>query len=361
MDLLQKIAVAQAKNTPFFADGLFPSYRQNDSIAYKRPDENLFISASIVFILEGIQDLLSTDNQLVIAQIKADYQKSVSLFQQKEGLKTYNFYRTIPKAHFPNGLILHRLRHFKLPEDIDDTALAFLTTTPTKQEVLTLHEKLKKHANLSRFQIENTFPHYRQLRVYSTWFGEKMPIEFDACALCNLLYLFHQFEIENNEFDADSIAFLAQILERKEFLHAPLRVALNYPRPALIIYHYARLMEKFKIKALEKNRNLLIESILNLLSNEKNQGEHLLLETAFMKLSHQLPPEKSSDLMLNNKSKPFFIAGFLSGFPNVFLKKLAAWPLFQINWQSDALDAALQLENQVLKQRFATEAKDVYF
>ena len=80
-----------------------------------------------------------------------------------------------------------------------------------------------------------------------------------------------------------------------------------------------------------------------------------------MKLSHQLPPEKSSDLMLNNKPKPFFIAGFLSGFPNGFLKKLAAWPLLQINWQSDALDAALLLENQVLKQRFATDAKDVYF
>ncbi len=349
--ILQKIIALQAKNQAFFEDGLFPSFRENRFGFYKRPDENLFISASIFFILDSIKTNFNADNQLIIEISKAKFIEKIKLFQQKDGLKTYNFYQTLPNKHFPNGWLLHRLRHFKLPEDIDDTALAYLVAKPPHEEVLWLKEKLKNHANLSRIKIKNTFQHYRDLKVYSTWFGEKMPIEFDACALCNLLLLFKIYNLPENEFDQDCYRFLAEIIERKEYLNAPIMVALNYPRTALILYHYARLMEDLKIEALEKYRNILKESCLEQLKKEKNQFERLLLSTALMKLSGEGNEQIfDQNLEKDSNSKPFFVAGFLSGFSNKFIKKLANLPIFQINWQSEALLLVLQLENVVLQK-----------
>jgi hypothetical protein len=355
--LLQKIMALQANNQAFFEDGLFPAFRENRFFNYKRTDENLFITASIFFILDAIKTNFDADNQLLIEKSKAIFLEKISLFQQKDGLKTYNFYQTKPNKHFPNGWLLHRLRHFKLPEDIDDTALAYLIAEPPLEDVLWLKEKLKPHANLSRISIKNTFQHYRQIKVYSTWFGEKMPIEFDACALCNLLFLFKKYDLPENEFDHDSIRFLAEIIERNEYKTAPIMVALNYPRTALILYHFGRLMQNFKIEALEKHRNTLIESCLELLKTEKNQFERLLLSTALMKLSGQAD-KYSFDLNLekDSQSKPFFVAGFLSGFSNKFIKKLANLPIFQINWQSEALLLTLQLENEVLRKTLSSQA-----
>jgi hypothetical protein len=116
-----------------------------------------------------------------------------------------------------------------------------------------------------------------------------------------------------------------------------------------VLYHLARLMHKTRIEQLEKHRPFLISTTEKLLETEQNAHERRYLETAFMKFSGQLP--KPTSLKLNNTYKPFFIAGFLSGFDNQFIKFFAKKTIFQINWRSEALDLTLELENLVLKNQ----------
>ena len=90
--------------------------------------------------------------------------------------------------------LFRHFEHFRIPDDLDDTAFVYLTEAPTEKERLWLKDKLAQHANGTRQWIKNTYPEYRTLRAYSTWFGKTMYIEFDACVLSNILYCIFQYK-----------------------------------------------------------------------------------------------------------------------------------------------------------------------
>ena len=179
--LIERIALCQSRGDKFFPEGIFPSYRQNNYLFYKRPDTNIFYTATIVFILNQIKHKVSEKSQTIIKEITEKAIKNYPDFQNKDGLKTYNFWQTKPSKHFPNGFIFRHLDHFRIPDDIDDTSLVYLTLPQSKKDVIWLKEKLKLHT-VPSLGVGGA--------VYSTWFGKNMPIEFDVCALCNLMYLF---------------------------------------------------------------------------------------------------------------------------------------------------------------------------
>jgi hypothetical protein len=345
-DLIQKIAHLQdTANRKYFPKGIFEAYRSNKYLRYRRPDTNVFFTVITVFTLNNIKEFLSLESQLLVENITKKATKSYYLFKNKDGLNTYNFFQTNPSKHFPHGNLLHRFNHFKIPDDIDDTAMIYMTLPHTKEEAKWLQNKLITHSNNYKQQIKNTFSEYKNLNAYSTWFGKDMYIEFDACALSNMIYCQLHFGLELDEHGDDSVKYIQQTILSNQYIEQPFRVAHQYARTPLIMYHVMRLMNKFHIPDLEICREKLENDILHYLQKENlSFWDRVVLEIS-LKNKKVVEVKPTVELLNDIKTDyPFFIAGLLTAYENPLLYKLSSSKLFHINWTCEAHCLALLME-----------------
>ena len=337
--IIQRIARLQDKT------GLFPSVRTNALIGYRRADTNVFFTAITVFTLKNLRSTVSSEAQKLIDTIQERGSRAYPIFQNKDGLNTYNFWPTRPSRHFPNGYVFHRFEHFRIPDDIDDTAVVYLTTNPSRTDQLWLKDKLAQHANGSQPQrIRNTYTDYRQLRAYSTWFGKNMGVDFDACALSNILYCIYQYDLPRNQYDADSLTYLRSIVESGRYVAEPFRCAPHYARTSLIIYHLARLMAAFQIPELESIRSQLIADAQRELTKVINRIEQIILATSLIRLGEAIPAISLEGIEHDVSAFHFFIAGLLTAYEQPLLRRFADRPITQMRWQCEAHSWALVAE-----------------
>lgn len=359
--LLTSIADNQAISSPFFLDGLFPSYRYNNAWAYHRPDQNLFFTAISVFTLQGLRPCLTPAEQAILDPVITRALPTYERFRNKDGLSTYNFYGTNPSAHFPHGWVMHRFRHFQLPDDIDDTAMVYLTRSggpsqPTANDLDFLSSKLAQHANRTRLTVQNTFSEYRELRAYSTWFGLTMPIEFDACALANTLYAVYEYGLPLDVHAQDSLSFLIDIVQTDRYRTDPFRCAHNYARTPLISYHLARLIGRFDPKPLQAIRQKLIADLNADFLHTASRPDQLLMAISLMRLGQPPPVDVPMDTIEADFAQfSFFMAGMLSAYTQPWLYRWANRPFWHIHWQCDVHNRVLLLEYLVLKRQSVIE------
>ncbi|NBB18074.1 hypothetical protein GVN20_01790 [Runella sp. CRIBMP] len=350
-ETIARIAALQSRGEEYFDEGLFPAQRTNRLIGYQRPDTTVFFTAVIVFTLQKLKPFLSTESQRLVDEIAQKGVQNYPKFQNKDGLKTYNFWKTTPSKHFPNGHVFRHFEHFRIPDDTDDTAMIYLTSAPTREEVLWLKEKLSLHANGTKQFIQNTYPEYRQLKGYSTWFGKNMYIEFDACVLANALYCIYEYNLPINQHDTDSLKYIQSVIETDRYLNKPFRCAHQYPRTVPIIYHVARLMGAFVISELEPIREKLIADTQCLLQKPLSILDEICLKTSLMRLGVKEVPE--ARLPVSNADFEgfyFFIAGLLTAYENPLLYRLAISPWFQMRWECEAHCWTLVAEYLALRQ-----------
>ncbi len=354
--LLRTIADLQADGKGLTPAGLFPACRFQPQWGYYRPDTNGFQTAATLLTLQTVRPLVEPDAQALIDRISERAAAAYALFRNKDGLATYNFWPTRPSYHFPHGRLMHRFDHFRIPDDIDDTALIYLTTQPDRETLHWLKTKLTQHANGTGRQSKNTFPDWRHLRAYSTWFGKNMPIEFDACALANLLLLLGRYDLPLNQHDHDSLALLRSMIETERYRTAPFRCSPNYVRTAPIGYHLARLIAQTDPPALRPVRAQLIDGLwaeLDKAKQKEQQPDWLLLSTALLYLGQRPPKLSFTDPHAGWVDTPFFVAGLLSSYENPVLQRFASHPLTHIRWRCPAHELALWLENCVFNEQLS--------
>jgi hypothetical protein len=351
-EVIERIATLQSTGDTYFEEGLFPALRTNRLLGYQRPDTTVFFTAIITFTLQKIRYLVSSKSQEIIDNIAEKAVRNYPNFQNKDGLKTYNFWKTKPSRHFPNGHVFRHFEHFRIPDDVDDTAMIYLTSSPTREELLWLKEKLSLHANLSKQQIKNTYPDYRDLKAYSTWFGKNMYIEFDACVLSNILYCIYEYQLPINQHDTDSLKYIRSVIETDRYLTEPFRCAHQYPRTVPIIYHVSRLMGAFIIPELEPIRDKLIADTQQLLLKQTHPLDEIVLKTSLMRLG--VKQVSNVEFGVSNKTDfdgfYFFIAGLLTAYENPLLYRLAVSPLTQMRWECEAHCWTLVAEYLALQQ-----------
>lgn len=343
--LITHIATLQTTQSGPFSDGLFLSYRvQPQWLGYRRADDNVFLTACTVFTLQGIRDRVSAESQRLVDQIADRAAQAYPIFQNKDGLNTYNFWPTRPSRHFPNGHVLHRFDHFRIPDDIDDTALIFLTRPPGYETLLWLKDKLAQHANRSQLTIRNTFAEYRRLRAYSTWFGKNMPIDFDACALSNMLYLIFRYDLPRNQYDTDSLTLLADIVKSGRYVSHPFRCAPHYARTPLILYHIVRPLAAFQLPELIAVQPQLRADAKAQLLLATHPMDRVILSTTLLRLGENPPVLDLTGIEQSFSTFHFFIAGLLTAYEHPVLNQLASSSLVQMRWICEAHCWALVAE-----------------
>ncbi|GGM79591.1 hypothetical protein GCM10010967_09140 [Dyadobacter beijingensis] len=346
---IDRIEALQSKGNALFPKGIFPAQRSNTMIGYRRPDTTMFFSAITAFTLQSIRKYCNTASQKQIDAIRGLVTANYPDFQNKDGLKTYNFWKTKPSRHFPNGRWFRRFEHFRIPDDIDDTAFAYLTTDPTREELVWLKEKLTLHANGTKRWIRNTYPEYQPLRAYSTWFGKHMYVEFDISVLCNMLYCILHYNLPLNEHDDASLEYIRSVIDTRRYITAPFRCAHQYPRTPLIMYHAARLIAAFDPPALRSVKPQLLDDMENLLQTTRSGMDRVLLATSLMRFgraTQRIPVETYSEK--DFKGFYFFIAGLLTAYENPVLYKLSVNPLVHMHWTCEAHCWALLAEYEAL-------------
>jgi hypothetical protein len=342
--LIKNIYAEQSSGEEHFPEGIFRSYRYNPYLFYQRDDTNVSLTSMVIYILQEFHKKLSPQNQVLVDEMITKTQAVYPLFKHRKGLDTYNFFLTNAERHLPHSYFLRHFGIFKLADDIDDTAMVYLTSPFDESKNKWLKDKALQHANTVKGLNFSTLPHYRQKKIYSSWFGENMPIDFDICALANFMIWSVKSGLTLNEFDLETIEMMRSVILNSEYKTKPFWVAPYYYKPVNILYHIGRFIASTDFPQMTDCKGFMINQIKDLLQKEPPIMEQIMLATTLIRLGES-PPKIDFFKSINHvpiDSFDFFVAPF-------FLSKkwsipMAHWKISHIFWRCPAHTYSLILE-----------------
>ena len=305
------------------------SRRYNTIWAYTRADNSLFGLSSGLFVLQTLRRYFNTEELEKLGQIQAEICSKYQSYKNKDGKVSYNFYPTQPSKHFGNGYVMQHFDHFRLPDDIDDTALVFLTDLSKTSEMTELVKLLDAHIHPSG--------------VFNTWFGKNMPLEVDICANINMLILFFKNNLGHLPIAQNALMYIVNCIKNIE--KQPFQLARHYGHPVLILYHYARFMHMFPETKLAAYIPNLVSITERLIATPLSDGLRMLAETTLLKWGQRR--EKYVNNLTFNDFYTFIGAPLAPFFGE---RSWAYKPIFLIHWKSDIYTEVLQLEYKLLYQ-----------
>lgn len=313
-----------------YLKGIFASQRLHSLVPYSREDENVFFSTAIAFTLQEYFDELSEADQLIAKEIIKKTLKCYPSFKNFKGKKTYNFFKTNPMDFFPNGKIMRHYNFFKLADDSDDTVYVYLTDHK-KHKHDWLKEKLVKHANGTLKWNFHKRINYGELKTYNVYFGKNMPIETDACVLCNILLWSFRNKLPKIKQDKDSITYLLRAVASRDYINYPYLISPCYPTTAQICYHLSRLIKQpFKNNELVILRHLLIDDIKTLLTQPQSFINQLFYHISLLNLG--IKPKTKLNYQLDDilKTTDYFYTSIPLMIPKLWARKLQKYKLIKL-------------------------------
>jgi hypothetical protein len=350
LDQLQLIYQLQVKQQGDFPNGLYAAERVWAKGMYKRKDTTAFFTACIGLTLIRYQKYFEQAEQKLVNEIIQNMKPAFALFRNKDGHASYNFWQTQPSKHFPGGYFANRFKFFMIPDDIDDSAMIHLVLRHSREEQLSLKDKMITYAIGNLKWPDKPIEGYEKLKPYNTFFIKHMPAAFDICALCNALYFVFYYQLPLNEQDEHSIKLISTCLEQDDHLKRPYAMSPYYPNTVLIIYHLVRLISDIKIEALEHFKEKLLLQVYHLLNNSRlNEVEQLILKICIQKLTNT----KQEVAQISEQKKahyPFFVAGILGEVSPKWLRAMAFADTTHIKYHCLAYAEVLWLEHLLLNR-----------
>jgi hypothetical protein len=346
--LLLEISRLQIKGKSFYDKGQFPVQRGK----HKRVEDNtVFFSALISLTLQNVAKDMDSIAKKRVDTICNQIRLNYISYQNRSGNKTFNFWKTTPPDFFPHSKLLSHFSIFNIPDDADCTSIIYLTDTSLRNHSAWLQNKLAMHSNLSALKIKNTNPSYQHFRAYSTWFGKKMPIEFDICVQSNALFLIYKNQLPLTVQDQETLALLHAQIVSGEYLKQAYYCSPSYKRPAIVLYHLARLLGNNRIPLLEDCREIIRKDIEWELKKASIFMDKIVLSTALLRMKGTPPPlnlnEVTIDLLDNYV---FFRANLFSSYARPFLKFISKTNWFDCKFYCRAYCLSLLLEYETMKE-----------
>jgi hypothetical protein len=356
--LLQILAQQQVFTNNEFTKGTFPSFRTYHFNAAK-PDDNIFFTALIVFTLRELYPNFNADDKVLVDSIIQNALPAFKKFKNATGRNTYNFWSTNPTIVFPNGGWLNLMNtSMALPDDMDDTAISLMALNTDSADVQKVHLLMQQYVNLRNGKKNRSAPKIlRSYPTYSTWFGDKMPIDFDICVLSNILYLTYKYNLPVSKADTAAINLIKACIAHHYLQTKSAMIAPHYQRLPIILYHLSRLMSLPNFHGLDNERKVLINMTHQLLNQSSTQYfDKIILSTALLKW-HEYPlnntiihTQSFSDFFFNNDFV-FFKATMGSILPSVFKNLFTSLQIGVFNYYSSSYNIVLLMEYLLLHQQ----------
>ncbi len=348
----------QAVDDPFYNDGLFPSRRFLGKGKNAKEDNNIYFTAITVYTLKSLRDHLSESDKILVDAIIAKATANYPLYKNRNGDITYNFWQTSPEMPFPNSKHLSKSNRMKLPDDLDDTSIIYLTLDNTLERSEQVKQKMADHSNTTR--VKSTFRRYRNFQGYLSWFGERIKQDLDVCVMSNVLLFAFQKQLKMNETDGQTIQLIKEILDNDDHLKNPHIVSPWYQNSSIILYHLARLISVADDPTLSGLRGKIVADIKKHLQRVEHEMEKMILFSTLLRLGEPLDSDMNIDdekISANFEDFYWFRVNFFSG-KGMFVKKLIGKSgAFQYKYTSEAYYVALLLEFQVLSASYGKVAR----
>jgi hypothetical protein len=355
--LLQRMTQLQAKESNVFPKGAFPSYRlyalNKDR---EKADVNGFFTGLVAFTLNDLKPQLTRYQQQLATKITTAALPVFSKFENRKGRNTYNFWPTDTPQIFPNAGWMNLFdKSQSLPDDLDDTVIMLLALNTPDSTAKKVHALMQAFANNGNKKVHNTFKGYRDIGAYSTWFGKKMPVDFDVCVLTNILYFVQRYNLKWTAADSASLQLIEKVLtEKKHITHAPY-VSPHYSKLPNILYHLSRLMSVKPIPSLEKYRAQLIEDTRQALDVSDNFMDQIILSTSLLRWGIEPPAMKVHEAnslteLIEDGDFSFFIANMASMLPDPLKQWMGGAGVGKFYYDCDGYNNLLVLEYLALKK-----------
>jgi hypothetical protein len=347
--LLLEISRLQIKGKSFYDKGQFPVQRGK----HKRVEDNtVFFSALISLTLQNVAKDMDSIAKKRVDTICNQIRLNYISYQNRSGNKTFNFWKTTPPDFFPHSKLLSHFSIFNIPDDADCTSIIYLTDTSLRNNATWLQNKLAMHSNLSTQKIKNTNPSYQHFKAYSTWFGKKMPIEFDICVQSNVLFFIYKNHLPLTIQDQETLALLHAQIISGEYLKQAYYCSPSYKKPAIVLYHLARLLENNQIPLLEDCREIIRKDMETELKKASIFMDKIILSTSLLRMKRNPPPINLKDAtpaLLDDYA--FFRANLFSSYARPSLKFISKSSWLDCCFYCRAYCLSLLLEYETMSVR----------
>lgn len=349
-EILERISALQVKKDSFYSPGMFTSYRRyaRKSNTYKA-DDNIFFTAISLFTLKQLRNDVEEPEKILIDSIYSKGITSFYKYRNQKGQPIYNFWQTDTPVIFPNSGWLNWFdKSNSMPNDTDDTVMILMALQANDSTAKQVHQLMQQHANLRNKRVKNTFKSYKDIPAYSTWFGKKMPVDFDVCVLANVLYFVQQNQLTWQKEDSASADLIRRVIVDKKYMTDAAYISPHYSSPAVIIYHFARLMGKYKVPALDSLKPVLINSAKELFHSSDIMMDKVILNTSLLRLG--AAPEKIDTHGnitfddIESRKFAFFIGDMATYLPNTFRGMMASTGIGKFYFYSPGYNNVLLLE-----------------
>lgn len=352
-ELINKIEKLQIYNDSFYNNGMFASLRITKN-KKSVEDNNIFFTAITAYNLKTYKPFLDSINQHKINRILSNIQPNYSDFLNPNNKLTYNFWKKKKNAHFPNSTLLSKLDKFAIPDDFDDTSILYCindSINDTTCKLLSL--KMLNHVNGKNQTIKSTQKKYKKFNAYSTWFGKRMPIDFDICVHSNILL----FKLLKNQTLNYNDSCTAKLIQEQICNSNPIDYTWqspHYQKQSIVLYHVARTINFDKEhKLFSKSFNDTILNKLNIaLGQSSTFMDSLLIKNSIMRLGNYCNKMNYNNENIENKFNNFyfFIANMGSTLSYPLNKWLANSSYLKQYYYSEAYYYSLLIEHEILYQ-----------
>lgn len=351
LKILQHIRYQQVNHGPEFEKGGFPTYRIYQPRGIPKADNNSFFTSIILLTLRDNYQKLPVSAKILTDSIFSSALPSYKAFRNQKGRGTFNFWSTNPPKVFPDGGILNIFDKSKaLPDDMDCTSTALWALNAPDSVNKRIKSLMQSYTNQQGKNLLKTFPEIANFPAYSTWFGVKVPVEFDVVVMCNVISWTAQAGLDFTAADTATIELLTKVIEKGLYIEDPFMASPNYATVPIILYHYSRMMSKVTIPALEDLKPLMIKEAEKCFLNSTSKLEKILISTTLQRLGATSPEviildESNYIEEIANDPFVFFIANMGLAYPTGWKNKLATSKAGRFDYYCPAYNLTLLLEN----------------
>lgn len=357
--LLQRIDDLQPKSDGVFPRGSIPAYRMYalNKERYKADVTAFFSAVTSVGLLDIMNDLSPSQKQ----QAKAIIDRSTHVYpkfrNKKNDSNTYNWWPTDTPQIFPNAGFLNLFNSSQAaPDDLDDTVLTLVAQSASDSVAKQVHALMQLYINNGKKKFHSIFKEYKNIEAYETWFGKKMPVEFDIGAFANILYFVQKYHLTWSKTDSVTLYLMKRMLEEKKHITSPKYISPYYAKTSVILYHVSRLMALKPIPELEKLKPQLIAEATQALLSADNFMDQVLLSTSLLRWGVSPPvlaPRNINNLedFVEEEGTPFVTATMATLLPNPLNRWVGATGIVQFYYYCPAYNNLLLIENLVWRRR----------